>query len=159
VPISLDEAWDFFSTPKNLSRITPEHMGFQITSEHKNEKMFPGQIITYKVFPFKGISTNWVTEITHVVDKKYFVDEQRFGPYSMWHHEHWFNVINGGVEIVDRVSYKLPFGFLGRIIEPFMIRKQLRAIFNYRFLKLVEFFGPFEKKNDEKKEDLTLDTG
>ena len=90
LPISLYKAWDFFSAPENLSVITPDYMNFTITSGFDEKVMFPGQIITYRVSPFKGIRSNWVTEITQVVKEKYFVDEQRFGPYSLWHHEHHF---------------------------------------------------------------------
>lgn len=159
LPINLEEAWEFFSTPKNLSKITPAHMGFIITSDFKNEKMFQGQVISYKVRPLKGITTNWVTEITHVKEKEFFVDEQRFGPYSMWHHEHWFREIDGGVEMRDRVSFKVPLGPIGRIMEKLFIRQQLRTIFNYRQEKLLEFFGPFQEKNEKEKENLALSTG
>lgn len=159
LPISMDSAWEFFSKPANLARITPEHMGFRITSVLVNEEMFPGQIISYKVYPFKGISTNWVTEITHVMDYKYFVDEQRFGPYAMWHHEHWFRAIRGGVEMTDRISYKVPFGILGRILEKILIRKQLKAIFEYRYRKLIEFFGPYTDNHEPRKKDPAFNPG
>lgn len=149
LPISMETAWDFFSKPANLAKITPEHMGFKITSDLQNAHMFPGQIITYKVYPFKGISTNWVTEITHVMDFKYFVDEQRFGPYSMWHHEHWFSVIKGGVEMMDRVSFKVPFGLFGRMAEKLLIRKQLKTIFEYRYRKLIQIFGPYSDNPEQ----------
>jgi len=131
IKISLFEAWNFFSSPGNLSQITPKHMGFEITSGTP-EKMYPGQIITYKVLPVLGIKTNWVTEITHVTDGRFFVDEQRFGPYSMWHHEHHFEVKDDGVLMTDRVSYKLPFGFLGRIAHAVFVKNQLKQIFEYR---------------------------
>ena len=131
VQISLAEAWDFFSSPVNLAKITPEHMGFNITSGIP-PKMYRGQIITYKVSPIPGIKTSWVTEITHVDEGKYFVDEQRFGPYRMWHHEHHFEVQNGGVLMTDRVSYKLPFGIFGRFAHFIFIRRQLELIFAYR---------------------------
>ena len=113
LPISLDQAWDFFSSPINLKKITPEYMGFEITSDLGDGKMYPGQIITYVVTPVLGIPMSWATEITHVVDKKYFVDEQRFGPYTFWHHQHWFKTVEGGVEMTDIVNYGLPLGFLG----------------------------------------------
>lgn len=129
--ISLSEAWDFFSSPGNLSKITPPHMGFIITSGIP-EKMYSGQIITYKVSPFPGIKTNWVTEITHVSEGQFFVDEQRFGPYRMWHHEHHFKIQDQGVLMTDRVSYKLPFGFLGRIAHVVFVKKQLTNIFAFR---------------------------
>jgi len=140
LPIGLPEAWDFFSSPKNLVRITPKHMAFEITSgEH--ERMFAGQLITYRVAPLPGIKTNWVTEITHVEDNKFFVDEQRFGPYSMWHHEHHFEETEKGIVMTDRVSYKIPFGFLGHIAQVLFVKKQLQDIFNYRRKALEEMFG------------------
>ena len=103
--------------------------------------MYPGQIITYKVSILPGIKANWVTEITYVRDREYFVDEQRFGPYSMWHHEHHFEEISDGVLMKDKVSYKLPFGFLGRLVHPIIIKPQLNKIFSYRFEILEEMFG------------------
>ncbi len=140
LPLSLGDAWDFFSSPENLSKITPQDMGFVITSPEQG-KMYPGQIITYKVSILPGIKANWVTEITYVRDREYFVDEQRFGPYSMWHHEHHFEEISDGVLMKDKVSYKLPFGFLGRLVHPIIIKPQLNKIFSYRFEILEEMFG------------------
>lgn len=142
IPISLEEAWEFFSSPSNLKVITPDYMGFEIIFG-ADRKMFPGQIIEYRVSPLLNIKTNWVTEISHVVDREYFVDEQRFGPYSLWHHKHFFKEIEGGVEMVDIVDYKLPFGFLGRLIHPFLVKSKLTEIFNYRRKKLIELFGSF----------------
>ena len=127
----LDKAWEFFSSPGNLARITPPHMGFHITSGTP-AKMYPGQIITYRVSPVPGITVNWVTEITHVSKGSYFVDEQRFGPYRMWHHEHHFEPKDGGVLMTDRVSYKLPYGVFGRMAHFLFVRKQLEQIFAYR---------------------------
>ena len=129
---NLNEAWAFFSNPKNLSKITPKEMGFNITSETP-EFMFEGQIISYKVSPILGIKLNWVTEITHVKDNLFFVDEQRFGPYTMWHHEHHFEEIEGMIRMTDKVSFKGPFGFFGRLLVPILVKPQLKKIFNYRF--------------------------
>jgi ligand-binding SRPBCC domain-containing protein len=137
--ISLTEAWNFFSSPENLSKITPGHMGFQITSGVPT-KMYPGQIITYKVVPFPGFKTNWVTEITHVAEGRFFVDEQRFGPYRMWHHEHRFEEIEGGVLMTDRVSYKLPFGIFGRLAHALFVKNQLKQIFIHRENILEQLF-------------------
>ena len=141
IPVPINKAWKFFSAPQNLSDITPSHMGFQITSRINNYEMYPGQIISYRVFPFPGIGTNWVTEISHVKDEEYFVDEQRFGPYAMWHHEHHFLSIPGGTEIIDQVSYKLPLGFIGQLLERLIVRRKLKEIFDFRQKKLMEFFG------------------
>jgi ligand-binding SRPBCC domain-containing protein len=115
-------------------------MGFKITSGTPT-KMYSGQIITYKVSPFPGVKTNWVTEITHVSAGSFFVDEQRFGPYRMWHHEHHFEVQNDGVLMTDRVSYKLPLGFLGRIAHLLFVKNQLKQIFEYREIFLEKEFG------------------
>jgi ligand-binding SRPBCC domain-containing protein len=141
LPISLDEAWDFFSSPGNLKEITPAYMHFTVLSNSDSEKMYAGQIITYKVRPVLGIPLFWMTEITHVEDKKYFVDEQRFGPYALWHHTHFFKAIEGGVEMTDLVNYKMPLGFLGNIAHAVFAKKQLEGIFDYRVKVLDEKFG------------------
>ena len=140
LPISLDTAWDFFSSPRNLKEITPDNLGFNIISKHHGEKMYPGQIIEYTVSPVLNIPIYWMTEITHVEDKKYFVDEQRFGPYAMWHHQHHFRAVDGGVEMTDIVHYKLPFWFLGNIANSLFVKKQLDEIFNYRYKKVEEIY-------------------
>jgi ligand-binding SRPBCC domain-containing protein len=131
LPISSEEAWNFFTSPENLSKITPPHMGFQITS-HNLSKVYAGQIISYKVSLIPGIKTNWVTEITQVKESEYFIDEQRFGPYTMWHHEHLFKPDKEDVLMLDRISYKLPLGFLGGLAHAIFVKKQLKNIFSYR---------------------------
>lgn len=141
IPSDIDTVWDFISSPKNLKRITPPHMGFDIVSDMDSDKMYPGQIIAYKVSPIGGIKLNWVTEITHVKDKEYFVDEQRFGPYKLWHHKHFIKAVPGGVEMTDIVDYKVGFGFLGNIANAILVKKQLQQIFDYRFKKVEEIFG------------------
>jgi ligand-binding SRPBCC domain-containing protein len=141
LPWSMEETWDFFSSPKNLSKITPQKLGFEIVSKHHGEKMYPGQIIEYKVNPVLGIPLYWMTEITHVEEGKFFVDEQRFGPYSMWHHQHHFKKVEGGVEMTDIVHYKLPLGFLGDIAQVLFVKKQLKEIFDYRFKAVEEMFS------------------
>lgn len=141
MPMSLDKAWEFFSNPANLANITPGNMGFQTISKYHGDTMYAGQVIEYKVSPVLGIPLYWMTEITHVNDKKYFVDEQRFGPYSLWHHQHHFKVIDGGVEMTDIVHYKLPLWFLGDIANTLFVKNQLKGIFDYRFKKVEELFG------------------
>ena len=141
LPISLDEAWFFFSSPANLQKITPDTMGFTVISKYHGDKMYPGQIIEYTVKPLLNIPLYWMTEITQVADKKYFVDEQRFGPYSLWHHQHHFKAIDGGVEMTDIVHYKIPFWVLGDIAHSLFVKKQLKAIFDYRFTKVESLFG------------------
>jgi ligand-binding SRPBCC domain-containing protein len=143
IPVSLQEAWDFFSKPKNLSEITPKELDFNIISLYHGEEMYPGQIIEYKVKPLLGIPVYWMTEITHVEKERYFVDEQRFGPYSLWHHQHHFKAIPGGVEMTDIVHYKIPFGFLGDIAQWLFVKKNLQQIFTYRELAVAQRFGQF----------------
>ncbi|MDV7187303.1 SRPBCC family protein [Lutibacter sp. TH_r2] len=143
LPISVNEAWEFLSSPKNLKTITPDYMSFDILSGAE-KPMFAGQIIQYIVTPILGIKTNWVTEITHVVDKKYFVDEQRFGPYALWHHKHFIKEIDGGVEMEDIIDYKIPLGFLGRLVHPIIVKPKLTEIFNYRTKKLNQLFGTYK---------------
>ena len=145
LPISVSKAWNFLSNPGNLKTITPKYMGFKILDEHK-PKMYAGQIIKYIVTPVLGIPTTWVTEITHVEDQKYFVDEQRFGPYALWHHKHFIKEIPGGVEMIDIIDYKLPFGLLGRIAHPILVKGKLNEIFEYRYHKLIELFGNYKEK-------------
>jgi ligand-binding SRPBCC domain-containing protein len=140
LPISLDEAWAFLSEPRNLKSITPEYMGFEIC-DGADRPMYQGQIIQYIVTPVLGIKTKWVTEITHVVDKSFFVDEQRFGPYAFWHHKHFLKEVPGGVEMEDIIDYKIPFGILGQLVHPFLVKPKLNEIFTYRQHKLTALFG------------------
>jgi len=142
LPISIDKAWEFLSSPINLKTITPDYMNFDILSE-ADRPMYAGQIVQYIVTPILGIKTKWVTEITHVKDKEYFVDEQRFGPYSLWHHKHFIKEIGGGVEMEDIIDYKVPFGFLGQLVQPILVKPKLEEIFNYRTTKLEELFGKY----------------
>jgi len=141
---SLDEVWDFISSPANLSKITPEYMGFIITSEYLPSSMYPGMMISYLVSPVMGVKTTWVTEITQVRDKSFFVDEQRVGPYVLWHHEHHLEPIKCGVLMTDIVSYKPPLGFLGSIANSLIIRRKLKEIFDYRTKALDELFGAYQ---------------
>lgn len=139
VPGNLDEVWDFFSSPANLSKITPPEMGFIITSPPQSA-MYPGMFITYKVSPALGIKLNWVTEITQVSDKKFFIDEQRSGPYRIWHHEHHFREVNGGVEMHDILYYQVPFGFLGKLAGLVFVNNKVKQIFNFREKRVNELF-------------------
>ena len=143
MPLSLDQAWDFFSSPQNLKLITPAYMNFKVLSYSDSDKIFAGQIITYKVSPIMGIPLSWMTEITHVKDKEYFVDEQRRGPYAMWHHKHFFKSIPGGVEMTDLLDYKLPLGILGNIAHELFVKRQIESIFDYRQKVLEERFGKY----------------
>jgi ligand-binding SRPBCC domain-containing protein len=129
---SIKEIWEFISSPGNLQQITPEDMGFIITSNNGSEKMYEGMIITYKVSPLFSIKVDWVTEITKIKEYEYFIDEQRIGPYSLWHHRHKIEPVEGGVLMTDIVTYKPPFGFIGAIANSLIIRKRLKQIFDYR---------------------------
>lgn len=142
IPISKSEAWHFFSNPSNLKEITPNYMGFKIISG-ADKPMYPGQIIQYIVTPILGIKTKWVTEITHSKFEEYFVDEQRFGPYALWHHKHFIKTIDGGIEMEDIIDYKLPFGILGQLVQPILVKPKLDEIFAYRKKALIEIFGTF----------------
>lgn len=144
IPATIDQVWDFISSPRNLKKITPEYMGFEITNEPIADVMYAGMIISYKVKPILGVPMNWVTEITHIKEKEYFVDEQRVGPYALWHHQHKISPIEGGVLMEDIVSYRPPMGILGDIANALMIRKQLQDIFDYRFDAVEREFGKFK---------------
>lgn len=137
----IDTVWNFFATPNNLAKITPSHMQFNVTSPVNVDAMFAGQLITYVLKPFPFYSASWVTEITHVDDKKMFVDEQRFGPYAMWHHIHTFEEMpDGKVLMKDFVSFKMPFGVLGNIGAGF-VKGQVKNIFEHRFKVVDELFN------------------
>ncbi|MGL4630720.1 MAG: SRPBCC family protein [Leadbetterella sp.] len=139
LPISLERAWDFFSSPKNLNEITPKEMSFRILNELP-ERMYPGMLITYKVTPMFNIPLDWVTEITHVEEHKFFVDEQRLGPYSIWHHEHHFEAVNEGVKMTDILHYHVGLGPLGWIASKVFVDSKVNEIFDYRYKKLEELF-------------------
>ena len=141
IPSTVEKVWEFISSPKNLKEITPPHMGFDITSRNLPDKMYPGMIITYKVSPFLGIKMTWVTEITQVREKEFFVDEQRSGPYTLWHHQHHIEPVEGGVLMTDIVTYKPPFGILGALANYLFISKQLKGIFDFREKALERVFG------------------
>ncbi len=137
---TIDQAWNFLSDPKNLKRITPDYMGFDIISGAER-KMFPGQIIQYRLTPVLGIPFRWVTEITHVQEGEFFVDEQRFGPYTFWHHKHFIKKISNGVVMEDIVDYKLPLGPLGWLAHALFVRAKVKQIFDYREKALNEIFN------------------
>lgn len=141
LPIDIEAAWDFFSSPRNLKTITPPYMGFDITSDFIDEKMYAGMIITYKVSPLFNIPLNWVTEITHVREPWFFVDDQRKGPFRIWHHRHFFREIPQGIEMTDIVYYDVGLWLPGRVVENLIVKKKVEGIFDFRFKKLQELFG------------------
>jgi ligand-binding SRPBCC domain-containing protein len=132
LPVTLQQAWDYFSNPDNLQHITPPAMGFRLISEPHGDHIYPGQIIEYRIKPFLGIPIYWMTEITHVEPLRSFVDEQRFGPYSLWHHQHHFKAVKDGVEMTDIVHYRVPLSWLGDAANALFVGRQLRSLFQYR---------------------------
>lgn len=141
---SVAEMWSFISAPKNLKEITPDYMGFEITTPYLSEKMYAGMIISYKVSPVLNFKVDWVTEITHVKENEFFVDEQRIGPYKLWHHQHHLIQMKEGVLMRDIVTYQPPFGILGALANKLLISKKLNEIFNYRKVVLEKKFGNFQ---------------
>lgn len=141
IPATLAQVWDFFSNAANLAAITPQKMGFRVTSGELPQGIYPGQVITYKVAPLLGIPLFWMTEITAVVEGKLFVDEQRRGPYRMWHHQHHFDEKDGGVLMTDIVHYEVPFGVLGRLANAAVVRRELETIFDFRVAAVAKQFG------------------
>jgi ligand-binding SRPBCC domain-containing protein len=139
LPVTREEAWEFLSSPGNLAKITPSDMGFQITS-FDGKPMYAGQVICYTVSGLPGLKMNWVTEITHVQQGEYFVDEQRFGPYKLWHHKHFLEPAEGGILMKDVVHYALPLGVLGRLMHALMVKRRLTTIFDYRKNALERLF-------------------
>ncbi len=140
IKADIQTCWDFFSSPDNLKVITPPYMGFEVKTEVP-AKMYEGLMISYIVRPLLGIPMSWITEIKTVKENQFFVDEQRKGPYTIWHHEHHFKEVEGGVEMTDIVSYVIPFGILGKIAHPVIVKKKLEEIFAYRFKKVDEIFN------------------
>lgn len=141
IPSSIDIVWDFISTPQNLKLITPPEMGFDIKSENLANKIYAGMIIEYRVRPILGIPTTWVTEISQLVERNYFIDEQRVGPYKFWHHQHIIVPHSHGVLMTDIVSYKPPLGFIGSFANSIVISRKLEDIFEYRRVALENLFG------------------
>ena len=140
LPISKERAWAFFSDPRNLQRITPPYMGFDILTDPLPDKVYPGMVIIYRVRPLWGIPMKWVTEITQVMEPDFFIDNQKSGPYAYWHHQHFINETDTGTEIMDIINFKVPFGIVGRILEKAIVKRKVQEIFEYRKKKLEELF-------------------
>lgn len=141
IAISLEEAWNFFSKPKNLLLITPPFLNLKEINKPSDSEAFEGQIISYSVRPLLGISVLWISEITHVQHQKMFCDNQRKGPYKLWYHEHYFKEVDGGIEMTDAVQYQVPLGMLGLIANTLFVKKQLEKIFTYRYNAIIKLFG------------------
>jgi len=149
IPAPLEKVWQFFSDANNLLNVTPPHLNLKVTNKVFGEEVYAGQVMTYKVRPLLNFPLSWMTEITHVEPLKYFVDEQRKGPYKLWHHQHHFRAIEGGVEMIDIVHYRLPFGPIGVIANSFVVKDELKKIFTYRYQKIIELFGKWEGEEME----------
>ena len=154
IPSNLEKVWDFFSDPLNLPLITPPEMKIRIISENENQKIYPGQIIEYKVTPLPFYTSHWVTEITLVEPHKMFIDEQRSGPYSLWQHQHIFQESDEGVKMVDIIHYKIPLGYLGTLANSLLVRKKIEHIFEYRAKIINELFHINDRINTKKNEPL-----
>jgi len=140
VPTPQQKVWDYFCDPQNLNAITPPDMNFEIL-QGADSKMYPGQLIEYRVEFVRGIRSRWLTEIAHVRAGEYFVDEQRVGPYRFWYHEHGFQDTPMGTRMTDRVTYVVPFDVLGDLLNAVWIGKRLEQIFDFRRQKIIELFG------------------
>lgn len=149
LPSNIETVWDFFSDPKNLAAVTPPSLNLKVTNEVFGAEAYAGQVMTYIVKPLLGVPIFWMTEITQVVPQKMFIDEQRKGPYKLWHHQHHFKEIKGGVEMTDLVHYRLPFLFLGDLAHLFIVKNKLNEIFTYRYSKIAGLLGkwPGESMN------------
>jgi len=142
LPITLDDAWSFLCNPANLSKLTPSDMNMNIITG-ADRPMYAGQVLQYNVTPLPGFKTKWVSEITQYEDRKYFVDVQLYGPYAFWHHKHFIHEIDGGVEMEDVIDYKVPFGILGQLVHPLIVKPKLESIFNFRRAQLEGLFGTY----------------
>ncbi len=142
LPISLDEAWQFLCDPTNLSKLTPPEMNMTIISG-ADRPMYAGQVLQYSVTPLPGFKTKWVSEITQYKEKKYFVDDQLYGPYAFWHHKHFVHEIEGGVLLEDLINYKVPFGILGQMVHPLLVKPKLESIFQFRKNQMEALFGVY----------------
>lgn len=149
IPKPVEEVWRFFSDAKNLLAVTPPHLNLKVTNEVYGESAYAGQVMTYTVKPLLGIPLAWMTEITHVEPLRYFVDEQRKGPYKLWHHQHHFKAVDGGTEMTDLVHYRLPFGPVGSLANSLLVKDELEKIFSYRYRKIIEMFGAWEGEKME----------
>jgi len=140
LPVSIDAAWTFFSSPSNFVRITPPEMMVTITSG-TGKYIYEGMIITYTLYPFMMLPVRWETEIAQVTKPYFFEDIQKSGPYEYWHHRHTFSEIDGGVEMTDVLQYSLPMGFFGELVNMLIVSRRLEEVFNYRKNRIEEILG------------------
>ena len=137
----IEDVWEFFSSPKNLNELTPPDLSFEILTNLDQVKMYPGLIINYKIRPLLNIPLRWTTEITHCETPYFFVDEQRFGPYAFWHHQHRFEQTPEGILMTDIVHYALPMGIIGRLMNSMYVQQRVQSIFDYRNQRISQIFG------------------
>lgn len=140
LPADTERVWAFFATPKNLDELTPPDLKFRILTAVP-EEMYAGLLIAYRISPLAGVWLRWVTEIRHIREREYFVDEQRIGPYRLWYHEHHFEAVPGGTKMTDRVTYEIGWGPLGWLAGKLWVDRQLAEIFDYRAQRVAEVFG------------------
>ena len=136
---NISDVWAFFINPNNLEVLTPNNMQFKITCDADNT-MYAGKIISYVITPLANIPMTWVTEITQCKELDYFIDEQRFGPYKFWHHVHQFIEDDGKTKMTDELTYSFYGGAIGDLIQNKIITKKIEGIFNYRSIKINEYF-------------------
>ena len=144
IPATLEQVWDYFSDPRNLDEMTPPDMRFRILTAPL-PRMYEGQIVEYRVEFVRGLPALWLTEIAHVREPRYFVDEQRIGPYRFWYHEHKFEPVAGGTHMSDQVTYSIGFGPLGDLLNAIWIGRRLKRIFDFRAEKIRQLFP--ERRN------------
>lgn len=140
IPRPLEEVWEFFSRPENLNEMTPANVSFNILSPIAGQEMYPGMIIQYQISPLLNIPMNWVTEITQIRKHEFFIDDQRVGPYALWHHQHHFKAVEGGTEMTDILHYQVPFGPIGSIANWLFVGRMVDEIFTYREAAVKKLF-------------------
>ena len=145
IPVSIESAWSFFSSPENLARITPPEMFFRITNGSAGQQVYEGMLITYTLYPFMMLPVQWETEITRVERPFFFEDRQKSGPYADWLHRHEFQEIYGGVEMTDRIDYVMPFGTFGDLVNALIVRRRLDEVFAFRKRKTGEILGTMKQ--------------
>ncbi|NTU58285.1 MAG: SRPBCC family protein [Chlorobiaceae bacterium] len=141
LPVSIDKAWDFFSIPANLARITPPEMMFRVTAGSGDKPIHEGMILSYILYPFMMLPVQWTTEIVRVSKPDSFEDRQLEGPYEQWNHRHEFRAIEGGVEMTDIVEYRLPMEGFGDLVDALIVGRRLDEVFEYRRRKTGEILG------------------
>ena len=139
--LSIEQCWEFFSNPANLKVLTPPSLRMDIEEKDNSPKIYPGMILSHTIRPFLNIPLQWISEITHILPFQYFIDEQLYGPYKFWHHEHRFRPSTKGVEVSDTIHYMMPYGYLGQAAHRLGIKQKIEEAFVFRKNTLEELFG------------------